>query len=158
MKSMDKSRFLLVSMVKAVAAAAALCKWSGVIFLPHFWAPYKLIIPPWVLLLSPSIPFWPQSSDKAQIISNWFLEEDNEFTALQWPPPSPDLNPIEHLWDVVEQHIMDVQPTNLQQQCDDDHVNVDQNLWSMFSNTLLKVCHKELRQFWRQRGVGFVGV
>ncbi len=30
---------------------------------------------------------------------------------------SPDLNPIKHLWDVVEQeiHIMDVQLTNLQQ-------------------------------------------
>ena len=36
---------------------------------------------------------------------------------LRWPPQSPDLNPIEHLWDVVEReiHIMDVQPTNLQQ-------------------------------------------
>ncbi len=54
---------------------------------------------------------------KAQIISDWFLEHDNEFTLLKWPPQSPDLNPIEHLWDVVEQeiHIMDVQPTNLQQ-------------------------------------------
>ncbi len=31
--------------------------------------------------------------------------------------PAPDLNPIEHLWDVVEREIliMDVQPTNLQQ-------------------------------------------
>ncbi len=29
---------------------------------------------------------------------------------------SPDLNPIEHIWDVVGQEdIMDVQPTNLQQ-------------------------------------------
>ncbi len=37
--------------------------------------------------------------------------------ALKCPPQSPDLNPIEHLWDVVEReiHIMDVQPTNLQQ-------------------------------------------
>ncbi len=55
---------------------------------------------------------------KAQIISDWILEHDNEFTLLKWPPQSPDLNPIEHLWDVVEIRIMDVQPTNLQQLCD----------------------------------------
>uniref|UniRef100_A0A9J7X0G0 Tc1-like transposase DDE domain-containing protein n=1 Tax=Cyprinus carpio carpio TaxID=630221 RepID=A0A9J7X0G0_CYPCA len=54
---------------------------------------------------------------KAQIISNWFLEHDNEFTVLKWPPQSPDLNPIEHLWDVVERELcaLDVHPTNLHQ-------------------------------------------
>ncbi len=54
---------------------------------------------------------------KAQIISDWFLEHDNEFTLLIWSRQSPDLNPIKHLWDVVEREIriMDVQPTNLQQ-------------------------------------------
>ncbi len=54
---------------------------------------------------------------KVQIISDWFLELENEFTLLKWLPQSPDLNPIEHLWDVVEREIciVDVQPTNLQQ-------------------------------------------
>jgi len=28
---------------------------------------------------------------KARIISNWFLEHDNELTELKWPPQSPDL-------------------------------------------------------------------
>ncbi len=57
---------------------------------------------------------------KAQIISEGFLEHDNEFTLLKWLTESPDLNPIEHLWDVVEReiHIMDMQMTNLQQLCD----------------------------------------
>ncbi len=52
---------------------------------------------------------------KAQIISDWFHEHDNEFTLLKGPPQSPDLNPIEHRWDVVEREIciMHVQQTNL---------------------------------------------
>ncbi len=41
-------------------------------------------------------------SHKAQIISDWFFEHDNEFTLLKWPPQSADLNPIEHHLDVVE--------------------------------------------------------
>ncbi len=42
---------------------------------------------------------------QTQIISDWFLEHDNEFTLLKWPPPSPDLNLIEHLCDVMEREI-----------------------------------------------------
>lgn len=33
------------------------------------------------------------------------IEQDNEFPVFKWPPPSPDLNPTEHLWDVMEQEI-----------------------------------------------------
>ncbi len=53
---------------------------------------------------------------KAQIIWVWFLEHDNEFTLLKWPPQSPDLNTIERRWYVMKREIriMDVQPTNLQ--------------------------------------------
>jgi len=61
---------------------------------------------------------------KVRIISNWFLEHDNEFTVLKWPPQSPDLNPIninykiiKYLRDLVEWEFcaLDVHPTNLHQ-------------------------------------------
>jgi len=54
---------------------------------------------------------------KARIISNWSLEHDNEFTVLKWPPQSPYLNPIEHIWDVVERELraLEVHHTNLHQ-------------------------------------------
>ncbi len=90
---------------------------------------------------------------KAQIISDWFLEHDNEFTLLKWPPQSPDLNPIEQLWDVVEREIriMNVQPTNLQQLRD-----AIMSIWTKINeecfNTLLNLCHEELRQLWRRLG------
>ncbi len=58
------------------------------------------------------------------------------------------------LWDVEEReiHIMDVQTTNLQQLCDAIMTIWPKSLRNV-SNTLLNLCHEELRQFWRQKGV-----
>ncbi len=61
---------------------------------------------PFITTVSPSSNDYFQQDNapchKAQIISDWFLEHDNDFALLKWPPHSPDLNPIEHIWDVVE--------------------------------------------------------
>ncbi len=111
------------------------CNGVGDIFLAHFgplstnWASLKQhSLPeyccwPCPSLYDYSVPiFWcyfqqdTTPCHKAQIISDWFLEHDNELALLKWAPQSPDLNPIEHLWDVVEREIriMGVPPTNLQ--------------------------------------------
>lgn len=52
---------------------------------------------------------------KAEAISNWFHHE-NVTSLLQWYPQAPDLNPIEHLCDMVWKriHSINVHLTSLQ--------------------------------------------
>ncbi|GBM93554.1 hypothetical protein AVEN_153783-1 [Araneus ventricosus] len=47
----------------------------------------------------------------------WFEEHQDEFIVLPWPANSPDLNPIENLWDYLDRVVraMDPQPRNLAQ-------------------------------------------
>ncbi|GBO18476.1 hypothetical protein AVEN_164131-1, partial [Araneus ventricosus] len=47
----------------------------------------------------------------------WFEKHQDEFTVLPWPANSPDLNPIENLWDHLDRVVraMDPQPRNLAQ-------------------------------------------
>jgi len=53
---------------------------------------------------------------KAKMVQEWFEEHNNEFEVLTWPPNSPDLNQIEHLWDVLNKQVqsMEAPPRNLQ--------------------------------------------
>ncbi|KAL0181699.1 hypothetical protein M9458_024105, partial [Cirrhinus mrigala] len=52
---------------------------------------------------------------KAKMVQEWF-EEHNEIEVLIWPKISLDLNPIEHLWDVLNKQVrsMEALPRNLQ--------------------------------------------
>lgn len=55
------------------------------------------------------------SYHSAGIVQDWFEEYEREFTLPRWPPQSPDINTIEHLWYEVERAIihLDSQPSHL---------------------------------------------
>ena len=44
----------------------------------------------------------------ARLIKNWL--EDNGIDVLPWPPYSPDLNPIEHIWALIKEWIYEHYP------------------------------------------------
>ena len=47
---------------------------------------------------------------RAHIVTHWLKEKEVEL--LKWPPFSPDLNPIEHMWDEVERRMKKEKPKN----------------------------------------------
>jgi len=87
---------------------------------------------------------------KARIISNCFFEHDNEFTVLKWPPQSPDLNPIEHLWDVVEQELMCIPQISIN--CKMLSYQYGPTFLKNSFSTLMNQCHVELSSSEAERG------
>jgi transposase len=80
------------------------------------------------------------------------LEHEGEFSLLEWPGQSPDLNPIEHLWDEMKRAVpsMNVPLSNLQQLHDaiaSAWINIPLDRFR-----LLVEFPEEFWLFWRERG------
>ncbi|GBM44997.1 hypothetical protein AVEN_225744-1 [Araneus ventricosus] len=42
---------------------------------------------------------------KVRFVLGWFEEHTDVFHLMSWPPNSPDLNPMEQIWDVMERQL-----------------------------------------------------
>nr|CDJ80778.1 similar to transposase homolog [Haemonchus contortus] len=47
---------------------------------------------------------------KSKLLTKWF--RDNNVPLLMWPSQSPDLNPIENLWERLEHHVKGLRARN----------------------------------------------
>ncbi|CAF3295376.1 unnamed protein product [Rotaria sp. Silwood2] len=77
----------------------------------------------------------------AHIVKHWL--DENHVERLIWPPFSPDLNPIEHIWDELERRMKKHQPKNekelrelLQLEWDNIGEEVTKKLVESFPNRL----------------------
>jgi len=94
-------------------------------------------IPLWTPLMASSSRIMHHHVTKLESFQIGFLNMTMSSLYYNCPPQSVDLNPIEHIWDVVERelHALDVHPTNLHQLQD-----AVQSIWANIS----KECFQQL--------------
>jgi len=90
------------------------------------------------------------SCHTASIVKKWF--KDEKINAMKWPSHSPDLNPIEHLWDHLKRKLHEAPPShNL-----DQLWNQVQEVWNAIdSNVCLQLVRsmpKRLAQVRQSKG------
>ncbi|GBO08807.1 hypothetical protein AVEN_107584-1 [Araneus ventricosus] len=72
---------------------------------------------------------------KARIVLEWFEEHTDEFHLMFWPPNSLDLNPMEHILDVMERQLR--ARTTLRDRCLDIWYNMSPVMYQTFMASML---------------------
>ncbi len=90
---------------------------------------------------------------KAQIISDWFLERDYEFTLLTVTRSQYNRAPLGCGGTGDSQNLNRNCSNQICRNCVMLSCQYGPKSLRNVSNTLLYLCHKELRQIWRQKGV-----
>ena len=47
---------------------------------------------------------------RSRVVQDWFRDHEGSFSHMEWPPQSPDLNPIENLCDQLERELRALTP------------------------------------------------
>uniref|UniRef100_A0A8R1EIA8 Tc1-like transposase DDE domain-containing protein n=1 Tax=Caenorhabditis japonica TaxID=281687 RepID=A0A8R1EIA8_CAEJA len=63
-------------------------------------------------------------------IKNWFAT--NCVTVMEWPSQSPDINPIEHLWEKIKRRVSGIRARNA-----DEKLSQLQTAWAQISQSVL---------------------
>ena len=51
------------------------------------------------------------------MVAEWFDEHENDVSHMPWPSQSPDLNPIEHLWEILERRLRQIMEFLIEEWC-----------------------------------------
>ena len=85
----------------------------------------------------------------SKIMKNWFA--DKHIKVMDWPPQSPDMNVIEHLWSIIKQKIAKRKPSNLEQL--DEAIKKEWNQFdSKFTNSLVESMPRRILALLKARG------
>ena len=81
---------------------------------------------------------------RAKIVKIWMVEKG--ITATDWPPFSPDSNPIENIWSYIDKKLHEVNMDSLEE-CEDEIQEIYKNIPVSMCFKCFKVySHKKLEQ------------
>lgn len=125
--------------------------------------------PAYIKLIEEALPFFIQNAfdssspecvfmqdnappHRSAYAKNWF--ENNNINLFKWPATSPDLNPIENVWDHIDKQLRRIKPSNVIQLQD-----MIEDIWDKFTcmkcQKLVDSMPSRIKQYIKSRGGTF---